>query len=154
MKKYFFFFLLMSGLASFNARADGAVAIIVNHSNTLDSVPFHQLVQIFKQEKQFWSGTQKIYVLMMGNSQDGKDKMLSMVYQMPEDELKKTWIEKLYRAEISDTPKVVLTPETMKKFVASISNSIGFINMSDVDSSVKVLKIDGKGPSDEGYPLK
>ncbi len=149
-----FFLLFLGSVFPSSGMAEEGVAVIVNHSNSVDSVSFRELTQIFKQEKQFWSGTQKIYLLMMGSPQEGKDKILSNVYQMSDDELRKFWISKLYRGEITETPKVILTPDSMKKFVASVSNSIGFMNASDVDQSVKVLKIDGKGPNDEGYPLK
>lgn len=151
--------LVGASVASGSHAQEEAVAIIVNRSNAVESVSFHELVQIFKQDKQFWSSSQKIYLLMMGNPQDGKgdspkDKVLSKVYQMSDEELKKFWISRLYGGKITETPKVILTPDSMKRFVASISNAVGFINLSDVDQSVKVLKIDGKGPDDAGYPLK
>jgi hypothetical protein len=42
----------------------------------------------------------------------------------------------------------------MKRFVREVPNAIGFLDVSAVDGSVKVLRINGKLPGEPGYPLR
>ena len=41
-----------------------------------------------------------------------------------------------------------------RELVVAIPGSISFINAQEVTDDVRVLKVDGKLPSDAGYPLK
>jgi hypothetical protein len=51
-------------------------------------------------------------------------------------------------------PMIAESGIAARKFVARIPNAISYIYLSDVDETVKVLKIDDHLPQDAGYQLQ
>jgi hypothetical protein len=51
-------------------------------------------------------------------------------------------------------PKIVFSSDTTLDLVVAIPGSISFIRANEVMGDVKVVRIDGALPSDDGYPLK
>ncbi len=132
----------------------GDIAVIVNRQNATDEVSFKELVEIFKQERQYWEGGQKIQLIMQEAGNPEKEAVLRHVYKMKRDEeLKQFWLAKLFKGEISTFPRTLASNESMKAFVSRVPAAIGFIDASVVDESVKVLRIEGKLPGEERYAL-
>lgn len=132
----------------------GEVAIVVNKENPSEGVSFRELVKIFKQEKQFWESGKKVYLLMRETGAPEKAVILRKLYTMKDDEeLKKFWLEKVFRNEIASFPKTLSSDEAIKRFVRQVPNAIGFIDAASVDDRVKTLRIDGKLPGEAGYAL-
>jgi hypothetical protein len=50
-------------------------------------------------------------------------------------------------------PRDVASAAALKQFVAGTPGAIGCILASEVDDSVKVLKVDGNAPGEPGYKL-
>ena len=73
---------------------------------------------------------------------------------MDEDRFRQYWIGKMFRAEVAAGPKIVYSSEMALNLVSAIRGSITFVPLSAVTSEVKVLRIDGKLPSEPGYPLQ
>jgi hypothetical protein len=51
------------------------------------------------------------------------------------------------------TTRLVTTPQAMREFVSSTLNGLGYLPLRWVDASVHTLPIEGKLPSEVGYPL-
>ena len=130
-----------------------SVAVIVNHKNPTSDLTEKELVKIFKLEKQHWSNGKKIYLILQEFGSDEKKVALKKIYRMKDDELKRYWLGKLYRGEISSFPKTMGSNESVKRFVGQVPNAIGFVNVKDTDDNIKTLRIEGKLPSDENYFL-
>lgn len=150
-------FLVVLGLLVFpsfsEVSAGGEIAVIVSKVNPTDAISFKELVKIFKQEKQYWGGGKKIYLILREAGSAEKQLVLKRVYEMEDEELKKFWLGKLFRQEIASFPKTLSSNEAVKRFVSQVPNAVGVIDASFVDDSVKVLRIDGKGPGESGYAL-
>ena len=80
--------------------------------------------------------------------------MLNKIYEMNEDEFRRYWIAKMFRAEVPRGPKVVFSTGMTLDLVIAIPNSISFMRADNVTDDVKVVRIDGKLPGEDGYPLK
>lgn len=80
--------------------------------------------------------------------------MLKTVYHMNEAQFRQFWISKVFRAEASSGPKIVYSNEMATELVAVIPGSVAFVDASWVPKWLKVLKIDGQLPGENGYPLK
>ena len=50
--------------------------------------------------------------------------------------------------------KIVENDEEIMRAIASIPGAVGLVDVYAINSSVKVLRIDGKLPFDTGYTLK
>lgn len=141
-------------IVSFGAVYGEDIAIIVNKKNVTADVSFKEMVRISKAEKQFWADGKKIYLILPESGSREKDVALEKIYNMSETELKKFWLAKMFRGEISSFPKTLASNEAVKRFVAQVPNAIGFIAQDVADDTIKMLKIDGKLPEEKGYALK
>lgn len=129
------------------------VAVIVNKDNPVTSVSTADLAKIMKQEKQYWEGGKKVYLILQEAGSSEKKIVLQRIYKMSDEDLKKYWLGKMFRGEIASFPKTLGSSEAVKRFISQVPNAIGFIDSSAADSSVKVLSIDGKAPGEKGYLL-
>ena len=66
-------------------------------------------------------------------------------------EVVEAWV---FRAEATNGPKVVYSNESATELVAALPGSVAFVDAGQVPKGLKILKVDGKLPGDEGYPLK
>ena len=57
-------------------------------------------------------------------------------------------------ASLRVRPKTLSTPVGVRKFIFNVPGAIGFLRASDVDATVKVLRIDELLPEDRGYKLR
>ena len=80
--------------------------------------------------------------------------MLRHVYQMSESDLKNHFLHGLFTGDILVSPKILATSVGVRKFVFNVPGAIGYVRLSDVDDTVKVLRVDELLPEDKGYRLK
>lgn len=139
-------FLALAGLApAFAGAAD--VAVIVHPSNPQGDVSSSDLVQILKMERQHWSAGGRIYLVLQEAGTREKEMVLKKLYGMKDVELKQYYLGKLYRGEIASFPRIAHSSAAARRLVSQAPNAISFVDASAVDSSVKVLRIDGKKPA-------
>ncbi len=129
------------------------VAIIVNPSNSTSNLSLKQLERVLRLSRTRWNNGQKIYLLMQEEGSLEKEVILKKVYRMTSDQLKRFWLTKIYRGEMTSFPKTLSSNESIRRFVSRVPNAIGFVDASYPDETVKVLRIDGKLPGAEGYAL-
>jgi len=143
--------LLLGLLFAFRASAD--VALIVNPQNPENDVTASDVKAIFRQEQQHWKAGGKIYLVLQEAGSAEKDLVLKKIYNMSDVELKQYWLGKLFRGEIASFPHVASSSASAKRLVAHAVRALAFVNASVVDSTVKVVRIDGRRPGEPGYLL-
>lgn len=153
MKKYIILTLLSILLAGTRPGYGGEIAIIVNKENATEDISFRELVMILKMEKKFWDDGSQIYLVTRGSRSPEKEAVLKAVYRMDEQELKKFWLAQIYQGSVSSFPRVIASNQSLKAFVRQVPNAVGYIDAAYADDSVKVLKVDGKLPGENGYKL-
>ena len=136
-------------------RADNTtVAIVVHPATRVDNLSFTELRRVFRGEQQFWGDGTRITLLVRAPVAVERKVVLQKVYRMTEEEFRQYWIAKMFRAEVASGPKLVYSSEMARELVAAIPGAIGFMPASAVGEGVKVVRIDGKLPTDPGYPLR
>ena len=148
-------FLLVILFSSFSSgiSASGGIAIIIHNENPIDDISSGDLARIFKQEKKQWKDGRQVYLIMQEAGSREKEVILKKVFRMDPEELKKFWMAQMFRGEISSFPKTLSSNAAVKRFVSQVAVAVGFIDASLVDQSIKVLRIDGKLPGENGYLL-
>lgn len=129
------------------------LAVIVNKENPIESLSSEELARIFKQEKQHWEQGKRIYFLMQETGSAEKEVVLRKIFKMDHEALKKFWLTKMFRGEISSFPKTLRSNATVKRFISHSPMAIGYIDAAEIDDSVKVLSVEGKRPGEPGYFL-
>ncbi len=130
------------------------LAIVVNTADPVSNLSFAELRRIFLGEQQFWPDHSKVTLLVRAPTAYERSMVLDRIYRMDEDRFRQYWIGKMFRAEVAAGPKIVYSSEMALTLVSAIRGSITFVPLSAVTPEVKVLRIDGKLPSEAGYPLQ
>ncbi len=130
------------------------LAIVVHKDTEVDDLSMLELRNIFLANQQFWPNRSRIILLVRAPQSDERDFVLDSIYQMDEARFRQYWIAKMFRAEVPRGPKIVFSTDMTLDLVVAIPGSISFMRADDVTDEIKLIRIDGKLPSDEGYPLK
>ena len=140
-------------VSTVEAQTTEAVAIVVHPQVAVDDLSLDELKNIFLAERQYWQDRSRITLLVRAATAPERDLVLSEIYGMSEDRYRQYWIAKMFRAEVASEPKIVFSTDMLRDLVTVIPGSIGFVPMSEVGPNLKVIRIDGMLPGDEGYPL-
>jgi ABC-type phosphate transport system substrate-binding protein len=143
--------ILLTGFAMVGQAAE--VAIIVNRNNPVDELSFKELRALFELQQQFWKNGERVSLVTQKAGLPEKQVVLETVYHRSEDSLNRYWMNRMFKAEISTIPKPRTSNNAVKQVISRLPNGIGFIDISAVDSSIKVLRIDGRLPGEAGYEL-
>ena len=129
------------------------LAIVVNRSSTVENLSRTELRRIFLGARGHWPNGRRITVVMMEPGQPERAAVLREVCQMSESEFNNHFLHGLFTGEVFVSPKTLANSEGVRKFVFNVPGAIGYLRASDVDSSVKVIRIEERSPFDKGYPL-
>ena len=130
------------------------LAIIVNTSNPVDDLSQSELRRIFLGERSHWPNARRITLVMMEPGQPERKALISEVCQMSESDFSRHFLQGVFTGEVFVSPKTLASPVGVRKFVFNVPGAIGYLRASDVDSSVKVVRVAGHLPSDKEYSLR
>ncbi len=139
--------------ATAEPREEG-VAIVVNPDTPIRELTLDQLRRIFMADQQFWPDGLRITLLVRAPRAYERDVVLNVIYRMSEDEFRKYWVGKMFRAEVPAGPKIVYSSDMAGELVAAVPGAIAFLPASAVGPGARVLRINGRLPGEAGYPLQ
>tara|TARA_R110001583_G_scaffold90306_1_gene232151 strand:+ start:1683 stop:2177 length:495 start_codon:yes stop_codon:yes gene_type:complete len=145
-------FLVVTTSKAQESKKHDPLAIVVNASSTLDGLSKSEVSRIFRSEQQFWPDNKRIILLIRAPISTTRSLVLEQIYSMNEQQFRKYWIQKMFKAEVASGPKVVYTSDMAIDLINVIPGAIAFVPFSEIKPGVKVLMIDGKLPSEDGYP--
>jgi ABC-type phosphate transport system substrate-binding protein len=129
------------------------LAIVVNRSNPVDDLTTAELRRIFLGNRSHWTNGRRITLVMRELGDPERRTVLRDICGMSEEQLKNHFLHGLFTGEILVSPKTLSTPTGVRKFIFNVPGAIGFLRISDLDSTVKVVRIDEMMPDDKGYKL-
>jgi ABC-type phosphate transport system substrate-binding protein len=130
------------------------IAIVVHKDTAVENLSLEELRNIFLANQQFWPDRTRIILLVRAPKSDERTFVLNSIYQMDETQFRQYWIAKMFRAEVPRGPKIVFSTDMTLELVLAIPGSISFMKADEVTDQVRVVRVDGKLPSEAGYPLK
>ena len=130
------------------------LAIVVNKSNPIDDLSFVELRHVFLGERSHWPNGRRITIVMREPGEPERRTILHDVCGMNEEQFKTHLLGGLFTGDILVSPKILAAPSGVRKFVFNVPGAIGYLRMSDVDASVKVVRVDNLLPEDRGYKLR
>ena len=151
MKSIFIFitivYALISGL-SFDIRAE-SIAVIVNKSNEIENINSSDLSRIYKGQDAKWPDGSKIVIINRPiNSEIRRVFYKTILNTKP--------TKKFFRfgTPIPFSTTVMKSDLATRIFVSRVPNAIGYIHHSEVDDTIKILKINDALPTDKDYKIK
>lgn len=146
--------LLLAQLASpEQSVAERNLAIVVNNSNPVNGLTMADLRRVFLGERGHWPNGKRITLVMLEPGWPERAAVLSAIYHMDETEFNNHFLHGLFTGEVFVSPKTLSTPEGVRKFIFNVPGAIGYLRATDVDHTVKVIRIDERLPGDKGYKL-
>jgi phosphate transport system substrate-binding protein len=136
------------------AGTDDVLAIIVNQANTINDISLKELRTVFLGERSHWPNGRRITLVMMDTGLAERKAVLRDICHMSETEFSRHFLQGLFTGEVFVSPKTLSTPTGVRKFVFNVPGAIGYVRASDVDETVKAIRVNGHGLDDPEYPLR
>ncbi|HHT9106893.1 MAG TPA: hypothetical protein ACFYD7_13635 [Candidatus Wujingus californicus] len=132
------------------------IAVIVNKTNPVSDISYNELKQILEAKNQYWDNGEKITLIFKLITSNETRTLIDMVYKIKYEDFYKYWFWKMYKNEIMEFPKILNSSGTINILVSEISGAIAFIGVNEISKrgNIKILKINGKMPDEDGYPFK
>jgi ABC-type phosphate transport system substrate-binding protein len=134
--------------------ADESIAIVVNQENNIENLSLKDLRTVFLGERSHWPNGRRITLVMMEPGQLERKVILRDIYRMNETDFSRHFLQGLFTGEVFVSPKTLASPVGVRKFIFNVPGAIGYVRAGDVDSTVKVVRIDGRLPDDKDYELR
>ena len=123
------------------------VAVITDKTNPVSSVTNKDLVKLLRTDTSKWPDGKRVIVFLSDLSSPDTQLLLEKTYGMTPGAMK----------AFADGQKGVIvilnSDEEVVKAVAGQPGAIGVVNVYSINSAVKVVKVDGKLPLEQGYLL-
>ena len=127
------------------------LAVVMSTGSKLSDVPLADLIKLCKGIQKAWPDG-KSFTLVIKNPESPEMRVaVQKLFGDPSGD-PKTAIAKLNESRV--TVKIVGSDEELLRVVESTPGAVGILDVYSINSSVKVLHVDGKLPFDVGYALK
>jgi phosphate transport system substrate-binding protein len=131
-----------------------ALAIVVNQSNPVNAMSSAELKDVFLGVHSHWPNGRRVTIVMRDLEDPERQVVVRDVCGMSEQQFKTHFVRGLYNGEILASPKILSSVTGVRRFIFNVPGAIGYLRLSDVDSSVKALRIDEHLPQEKGYTLR
>lgn len=126
-------------------------AVVVSAGSKLQDVPLADLAKLCKGTQKTWPDG-KSFTLVMKDPESPEMKIaIQKLSGLAPSEVKAT-IAKLNESRL--VVKIVDSETDVLRTVEATPGAVGIVDVYSINSSVKVLRVDGKLPFDLGYALK
>ncbi|HKW32111.1 MAG TPA: hypothetical protein VJN92_03835 [Candidatus Acidoferrum sp.] len=140
--------LLLAGLGIAGIKN---MAVVVSAGSKLTDVPLADLTKLCKGTQKAWSDGKNFTLVMKDPDSPEMRYAAQKLFGAAPGEAK-AMIAKLNESRL--TVKIVENDEDLLRTVGATPGAAGIIDVYAINSSVKVLRVDGKLPFDLGYALK
>ena len=126
-------------------------AVIVHRSSVVSDVKLDDLRRFFLGQGALAANSQHVMLVELSPI---RTRFYKRLLGLSPDEVRRRWIGVVFRGDALTLPFELADPAAVKKFVAEHPGAVAFVEVSDIDDTVKALRVDGKRPGDPQYPLK
>ena len=129
------------------------LAIVVHKSNPITALSSADLRRIFMGEQTRWPGGHGITLVMREEGQPERAAVLRQIYKMNEADLSRYLLHASFTGDLRFEPKVLNSAAGARRFVFNVPSAIGYLRGDETDQTIKILRIDGRLPGEDGYRL-
>lgn len=146
--------ILMFMFVGASAAQSSDIAVIVNPDNPVSNISLVDLRKIFSGSKRTWPGGLPIKPLVRAPGCHERIVLLSLL-GMSEGEYKQYWTAQIFRGEADAQPAILPSFGMALEAARAFRGAIAFVEARDIKPGtfIKVIKVDGYKPGEEGYPL-
>ena len=127
------------------------MAVVASAGSKLQDVPLAELAKLCKGAQKTWADGRNFTLVMRDPESPELRVAVQKLFGMSPSEVKSA-IAKLN--ETRAVVRIVESDEELLRTVEATPGAVGILDVYAINSTVKVLRIDGKLPFDVGYALK
>lgn len=128
------------------------LAIVVSKDSPVSDISIFELKRLYLGERINASGKRLLPLNLTPASRE-RGAFDKTVLSMSPDAIARYWIDRKIRGD-SGPPKTIEPLDLMQRVVARLDGAIGYAPVNEIRPELKVIRIDGKAPGDNGYPLE
>lgn len=132
------------------SKAYGQVAFVVNPDCAVSSLEMKELKLIYLGKNSVLCDD--LQVVLSGDKSLEK-KVFSQLLGMTPMKVRKYWVKSVFAGNRTRPPISFSSARQLREFVADNPGAIAFLNLADVDETVKVIAVAGVLPGNDGYPI-
>ena len=130
------------------------IAIIVDKDCKLAELSLADTRAILHCEKVVAPSHAKWNVILRHKTSPEHQAMLKCLFKCTADDLETYFRMGEFNGAIDPSPRTIPSPVALRRIIAGNVAAIGYARASEVDETVKVLRIEGRLPGDPDYPIK
>jgi phosphate transport system substrate-binding protein len=143
--------LVVCGSRIVSANSD-AIAVVVGAKSGQRSLSLDDLRRIFLNKDTNDADGDRFVPLNQRSGNSDRTRFDTQVLNMTPDQVARYWIDQRLRGKRA--PATVPSLAMLKRALNELPGAISYLALSDLDSSVRALFIDGRPPTDGGYPIR
>jgi ABC-type phosphate transport system substrate-binding protein len=120
------------------------MAVVVNKENNVGNVSSAYLAKMFRSEIKNWSDGRTVVLILHRSSSGETETLLHLIKVSPTE-----W--KALVAAHKDSIQLADSDAEVLKIVQATPGAVGLIDVRAVDSTINVVRVDGKLPMESGY---
>jgi ABC-type phosphate transport system substrate-binding protein len=130
----------------------GDVAVVVNDHNPVTKLSRAELRKIFAGEERSWPAGLPIRIFVRSRGTHERGALLKLL-GMTETEYEHYWTSQVFRGEAQAEPATLPSNGMQKEALVAYPGAVALVSLEDVKPGMKVLRVEGRMPSEAGYPL-
>jgi hypothetical protein len=127
------------------------IAVVMSAGTKIDDVQLSELMKLCKGVQKTWIEGKSFTLVMTDQGSPDMRSAVQKLFNMTPVDLK-TALPKLNEARM--VVSIVDSDTDLLRTVGATPGAVGIVDVYAINSTVKVIRIDGKLPFDVGYPLK
>ena len=131
------------------------LAVIVHKSNPTENLSLAELREYFLSERTNWPTKQKVRAVMIAAGRPERAALLQVALDMRrEQDYQAHFLRAKFTEQALEQPRELAAAADVLRFVSNVPGALAYLPASEVDPSVKVVRVDGLAPGDPGYKLR
>ena len=140
--------LTLALLVGTSRRVSAQLAVVVHPANAVSELSMDRLRRLFLgQATTFSSGGHARLVTHAGSAAEFNRTALGLSSEI----VRSRWMAIAFRGEATTLPAEFASVDDVMRFVREHRDAVAFVPLASVDGNVKVLRIDGRRPTDAVY---
>jgi phosphate transport system substrate-binding protein len=147
-------FVLALSAPLLTVAATNDLAVVVNKANATSNLTKSELRKLVLGEQESWPGGMKVTVALRSPGNPERAAVLRAVCRMSEDEYIQHSMHSDFTGQATNAPRILSSPAAIRQLVATVPGAIGFLPMSEVNDTVKVVSVEGVAAGEPDYKIK
>ena len=143
--------LFLAAAVSLGSARD--LAIVSNKTNPISTITLADFVKVAKGQTTRWPDGKSVMFIMRAPSSPEMKLLLEKVYELPQSDVKGLIVAANHGRMGHPAIIVVDSDEELVNKVASLPGAVGIVDVYSINSSVAVVRLEGKLPLEPGYFL-